>query len=54
MKTMTLDQYIENPPDPPTVEPLTPVRPCFSLFEGGLRRTRPAPTMLLGRGPWKT
>jgi hypothetical protein len=46
MKTMTLDQYINDPPPSPTPVPITPVRPCFSMLDGGLMRTRPGPTML--------
>ncbi len=50
MKTMTLDEYISNQPDQPTPVAITGVRPCFSMFEGGLKRTRPAPTLLARNG----
>jgi hypothetical protein len=46
MKTITLEEYITNHPEPPAPAAIAPVRPCFSMHEGGLLRTRPGPTML--------
>ena len=53
-KTMTLDEYISNQPEPPTPVAITPVRPCFQMLEGGLLRTRPGPALFARHGSLET